>query len=54
MPLNNVYPTKNNIVTPKMNNHTLHSLSYGLSIEGFMLTEIDSKLGFERTDVSNL
>jgi hypothetical protein len=54
MPLNKGYPIENTIVTPKVNHHTLHSPSYGLSIEGFMLIEIDSKLGFEITNVSNL
>jgi hypothetical protein len=54
MPLNKGYPIKNTIVKPKVNHHTLHSPSCGFSIEGFMLTKIDLKLGFEKTDVSNL
>ncbi len=54
MPLNKGYPTKNTIVTPKVNHHTLHSPSYGLSIEGFMPTKTNSKLGFKRKDVNNL
>jgi hypothetical protein len=52
--LNTGYPTNNTIVTPKVNHHTLHSQSYGLSIEGFMSIETDSKLGFEITNVNNL
>jgi hypothetical protein len=54
MPLNKGYPTNNTIVTPKVSHHNLHSSSCGLSLEGFMLIEIDSKLGFKRIDVTNL
>jgi hypothetical protein len=54
MPLNKGYPTKNTIMKPKVNHHTLHSLSCGLAVEGFMLTEIDSKLAFKITYVNNL
>jgi hypothetical protein len=53
MPLNKGCPTKNTIVTPKVSHHTLHSPSCGLLV-GFMSTETKSKLGFERTDVSNI